>query len=165
MRDIGKNERISSVSIGGASQCGARRGGRGPTWSETMDSPRANVVSLRRRRFTVLRLLLFLVGTLQACWLSAAPGDQGDSLTQLSLEELGNIKVTSVSKEPEQVWKTPAAVYVITQDDILALGSHQPSRGAASRSGRGSGTRGFRSLVCGHSRLRGSAVQQAARVD
>jgi iron complex outermembrane recepter protein len=123
MCDTGKNEPISSVSIDGASQCGAPGRRRGPTWSETMNSPRANVVSLRRRRFTVLRLLLFLVGTLQACWLSAAPGDQGDSLTQLSLEELGNIKVTSVSKEPEQVWKTPAAIYVITQDEIRRSGA------------------------------------------
>jgi iron complex outermembrane receptor protein len=89
-----------------------------------MNSPRANVVSLRRRRrFRFLHFLLFTAGTFQACWLSAAPGDQADSLTQLSLEELGNIKVTSVSKEPEQVWKTPAAIYVITQDDIRRSGA------------------------------------------
>jgi len=37
---------------------------------------------------------------------------------QLTLEQLSNVEVTSVSKEPEQVWKTPAAIYVITHDQI-----------------------------------------------
>ena len=46
-----------------------------------------------------------------------------ERLTNLSLEELGNIKVTSVSKEPEQVRKTPAAIFVITQDDIRRSGA------------------------------------------
>src|ERR1043166_8712922 len=41
-----------------------------------------------------------------------------DSLKQLSLAELGSVEVTTTSKEPEQVWKTAAAVYVLTQDDI-----------------------------------------------
>jgi iron complex outermembrane receptor protein len=41
----------------------------------------------------------------------------------LSLEQLGNIGVTTASKEPEQVWKTPAAIYVITHDDIERSGA------------------------------------------
>ncbi|HUI84260.1 MAG TPA: TonB-dependent receptor [Candidatus Binatia bacterium] len=49
-----------------------------------------------------------------------AGGDQ--SLKNLSLEQLGNIQVTTVSKEPEEVWKTPAAVFVITQQDIQRSG-------------------------------------------
>ncbi len=48
---------------------------------------------------------------------------QQERLTELSLEQLGDIKVTSVSKEPEQVWKTPAAIFVITQDDIRRSGA------------------------------------------
>ena len=44
-------------------------------------------------------------------------------LTQIGLAELGNIKVTTVSKEPEEVWRTPAAIYVITQDDIRRSGA------------------------------------------
>ncbi|HUQ49081.1 MAG TPA: TonB-dependent receptor [Terriglobales bacterium] len=43
-------------------------------------------------------------------------------LKEMSLEQLGNIQVTTVSKEPEEVWKTPAAVYVITQEDIRRSG-------------------------------------------
>jgi iron complex outermembrane receptor protein len=41
----------------------------------------------------------------------------------MSLEELGNVEVTTVSKEPEQVWHTPAAIYVITQEDIRRSGA------------------------------------------
>ena len=39
-------------------------------------------------------------------------------LVQLSLEQLGNVEVTSASKEPEEVWQTPAAIYVLTSEDI-----------------------------------------------
>src|ERR1700733_12478049 len=42
---------------------------------------------------------------------------------QLTLEELGNVEVTTVSKEPEEVWKTAAAVYVITNEDIQRSGA------------------------------------------
>ncbi len=45
------------------------------------------------------------------------------SLKMMSLEQLGSIEVTTVSKEPEEVWKTPAAIYVITQDDIRRSGA------------------------------------------
>jgi iron complex outermembrane receptor protein len=45
-----------------------------------------------------------------------------DSLKGLSLEQLGNIEVTSVSKSPVSVARTAAAVYVITQQDIRRSG-------------------------------------------
>jgi iron complex outermembrane recepter protein len=53
------------------------------------------------------------------------PTDQDSNapLMQLSLAELGNVKVTTASKEPEEVWTTPAAVYVITQEDIRRSGA------------------------------------------
>jgi iron complex outermembrane receptor protein len=46
-----------------------------------------------------------------------------DRLAELSLAELGSIEVTTVSKEPEQVWRTPAAVFVLTQEDIRRSGA------------------------------------------
>ncbi len=49
--------------------------------------------------------------------------DEPEKLAHLSLEELGNIQVTSVSKEPESVRKTPAAIYVITESDIRRSGA------------------------------------------
>jgi iron complex outermembrane receptor protein len=44
-------------------------------------------------------------------------------LKELTLEQLGNVEVTTVSKEPEEVWKTAAAVYVITNEDIHRSGA------------------------------------------
>jgi iron complex outermembrane receptor protein len=61
-----------------------------------------------------------LIGMLLLAGLSQ--GSQ-ESLTKLTLEELGNIEVTTASKEPVEVWRTPAAVYVITQEDIRRSGA------------------------------------------
>ena len=52
-----------------------------------------------------------------------AENDSQQNLKQMSLEQLGEIEVTTVSKEPEQVWNTPAAIYVITQEDIQRSGA------------------------------------------
>jgi iron complex outermembrane receptor protein len=40
------------------------------------------------------------------------------NLAQASLEDLLNIQVTSVSKKEQKLSRTPAAVFVITQEDI-----------------------------------------------
>jgi iron complex outermembrane receptor protein len=45
-----------------------------------------------------------------------------DDLKRMSLEELLNVEVTTVSKLPEPAVRTPAAVYVITSDDIRRSG-------------------------------------------
>jgi iron complex outermembrane receptor protein len=44
------------------------------------------------------------------------------SLKGLSLEQLGNVEVTTASKAPVKVSRTPAAIYVISQDDIRRSG-------------------------------------------
>ncbi len=41
----------------------------------------------------------------------------------MTIEELGSLEVTTVSKEPEEVWNTPAAIYVITQEEIQRSGA------------------------------------------
>jgi len=46
-----------------------------------------------------------------------------EPLKQLSLAQLGSVEVTTTSKEPETVWRTPAAIYVITQEDIRRSGA------------------------------------------
>jgi iron complex outermembrane receptor protein len=46
-----------------------------------------------------------------------------DPLKQLSLAQLGEIEVTTRSKAPEQLRKTAAAIFVITQDDIRRSGA------------------------------------------
>lgn len=45
------------------------------------------------------------------------------SLKSLSLAQLGDVEITSVSKDPRQVLKTPAAIFVITQEDIRRSGA------------------------------------------
>lgn len=49
--------------------------------------------------------------------------DDSVPLQHLSLEQLGNVEVTTTSKEPEQVWRTPAAISVLTQEDIRRSGA------------------------------------------
>lgn len=45
------------------------------------------------------------------------------ALSEMSLQELGDIEVTTTSKTPEQLWQTPAAVFVLTKDDIRRSGA------------------------------------------
>jgi iron complex outermembrane recepter protein len=45
------------------------------------------------------------------------------TLKQFSLEELMDVKVTMVSRREESLFTSPAAVHVVTADDIRALGS------------------------------------------
>jgi len=44
-------------------------------------------------------------------------------LIHMSLSELGTIVVTTASKEPEEVWQSPSAIFVITQEDIRRSGA------------------------------------------
>ena len=46
-----------------------------------------------------------------------------DTLADFSLEELGNIQITSVSKRAERLSDAPASVFVITADDIRRSGA------------------------------------------
>ena len=46
-----------------------------------------------------------------------------EDLRNLSIADLSNLKVTTVSRRPEQVGRSPAAVYVITADDIRRSGA------------------------------------------
>jgi len=68
---------------------------------------------------------LLLVPSLALCLDGDADSSQAGNqpLKSLSLEQLGNIEVTTVNKEPEVVWKTPAAIFVITQQDIQRSGA------------------------------------------
>src|SRR5271156_6549458 len=45
------------------------------------------------------------------------------ALKQLSVEELMNLEVTSVSKQPEALLQAPAAIQVITGDEIRRSGA------------------------------------------
>jgi iron complex outermembrane receptor protein len=79
----------------------------------------------------VRRIALQLVlGSIIACAYSGisfcAPvqtTSSGRSLKELSLEELGSLEVTTYSKAPTGLWATPAAMVVITREDILRSGA------------------------------------------
>ncbi|MEZ4280374.1 MAG: TonB-dependent receptor [Myxococcota bacterium] len=52
------------------------------------------------------------------CFFAAAPAFGTDDLLELSLEDLMNVEVTSVSKKAESKHRTAAAITVITAEDI-----------------------------------------------
>jgi len=56
-------------------------------------------------------------------WVNLAGAAVSEDLTQLSLEDLMNIRVTSVSRKSQRLTDAPAAVFVITADDIRRSGS------------------------------------------
>jgi iron complex outermembrane receptor protein len=65
-----------------------------------------------------------------AAFAVASPGIAGaqqfasiSDLSRLSIEELANLEVESVSRRPEQLSEAPAAVFVITNDDIRRSGA------------------------------------------
>src|SRR5690349_6592174 len=86
-----------------------------------------NSLSLRRSlsRFVCLgaAVLLAAFSCLGFGSSSTAPADNQSSLKQLTLAQLGNVEVTTASRAPEQVWKTSAAIFVLTQDDIRRSGA------------------------------------------
>jgi iron complex outermembrane receptor protein len=79
-------------------------------------------------RFVTAILLAFLLSLFappQSCKAQALDGGQTaqGNLKQLSLEQLGDVEVTTVSKQPQQLQQTPAAIFVITQEDIRRSGA------------------------------------------
>src|SRR5665213_2094746 len=78
-----------------------------------------------RNHLLFFRLLLFFVIFLQ---MNDCAGQETDSLSssslkKLSLEQLMNIEVTSVSKHPERLEDVASAIQVITQEDIRNSGA------------------------------------------
>jgi iron complex outermembrane receptor protein len=70
-----------------------------------------------------------LIGTLFSGGISRASATDDDTgaavkkLKQLSIEDLMEIEVTSVSKRPEKLAETPSAIQVITDEDIRRSGA------------------------------------------
>jgi iron complex outermembrane recepter protein len=66
-----------------------------------------------RTRLTNYAGLLLLIVLLSSTCLAKQP-----DLTDLSLEDLANVKVTSVSRKTENLFGAPAAIFVLTGEDI-----------------------------------------------
>ena len=54
--------------------------------------------------------------------IAGATEAEADDFLQLSLEQLTDIEVTSVSKKSEKAFEAPAAIHVITGEDIKQSG-------------------------------------------
>src|SRR5260370_8115253 len=69
--------------------------------------------------------LVLLAGLVPVTWGDATDTSEATEgrLTQVSLEQLGQIEVTTASKRPVKVSQTPAAIYVVTQEDIRRSGA------------------------------------------
>ena len=81
------------------------------------------VEGIRARVVGGLALRICMLGAAAFC--SGAAWAQGklQDLDKLSLQDLGEVEVTSVAKKPEPLRDAPAAVYVITHDEIMRSGA------------------------------------------
>ena len=73
--------------------------------------------NLRRRasvRYLIAVPLALVVGTARPARAQTPPAD----LAVATLEDLMNIQITSASRKEQRAEDVPAAVYVITRDDI-----------------------------------------------
>jgi len=75
-----------------------------------------------RRRSTALVVLALLLATGLVRADDAQPAPEADDLTTLSLEDLVNLKVTTVSRKPERWWSAASGVDVVTGDEIRRAG-------------------------------------------
>jgi iron complex outermembrane receptor protein len=89
----------------------------------------ANFRMNKRAKFLPLRghltKLIFAAVCISVSMLSPASvhAQQADDLTAKSIEDLMNIQITSVSRKEEELSRTAAAVFVITQADIKNSGA------------------------------------------
>jgi iron complex outermembrane recepter protein len=98
-----------------------------PAWSRLL------VAAPRRRPGTRAAARALMVGALAfgSASFAAASGDapavaavaHASDLTALSLDELMNVKVSTVSRKPERWWSAPSGVDVVSGDDIRRAGA------------------------------------------
>ncbi|MBV6321243.1 TonB-dependent receptor plug domain-containing protein [Duganella violaceipulchra] len=70
------------------------------------------------------RLLPWWLGAGLCCWAAGAAAQQLPSqLSRMSIEELAEIPITSVSKKAESLGDAAAAVYIITAEDVRRSGA------------------------------------------
>jgi iron complex outermembrane receptor protein len=65
----------------------------------------------------------FTLGVVHATARASTAVEAPQALKKLSLEELFDLEVTTVSQKPESLSKTAAAVHVVTQDDLRRSGA------------------------------------------
>lgn len=83
---------------------------------------RERMAATPNKRFRA-RTSLLLLAALAPFGALAAPKTSVEDLRSLSIDELANLEITSVSKRTERLSQAPAAVYVITGEDIRRSGA------------------------------------------
>src|SRR5947208_14405246 len=68
-------------------------------------------------------LFLFLVLAVSARPARTQQRDSAEALKRLTLDQLMNVEVMSVSRRPKRLFETPSAIQVITQDEIRQSGA------------------------------------------
>ena len=79
-------------------------------------------VDKKEERINAARVCIATIAALAAFAANAQTGKPSD-LADLSLEELANLEVTSVSRRAERLSDAPASIFVITGDDIRRSGA------------------------------------------
>jgi iron complex outermembrane recepter protein len=112
--------RLSALKFAMSVQAPPNQPGIESAFAQSMGSSRWKVAAT-----SLFSVLFFSLSSVPPCWSQAEQSDQSSTsdLKQLTLEQLGTVEVTTASKEPEEVWNTPAAIYVITQEDIRRSGA------------------------------------------
>src|SRR6202158_127293 len=84
---------------------------------------RSSICRIAAANVFVLLLLVTLTHQMARAQAKQSNQNPPENLKQVSLEELGQIEVTTASKVPVKATRTPAAIYVITQEDIRRAGA------------------------------------------
>ena len=95
-------------------------------YSNVIDLVQSSAVG-PRMRYIPLLILATCVGVPMSLYGPRALGETdaaaGEDLTRLSLQDLANLEVTSVSKAAEGLQRASASIYVITHEDIMRCGA------------------------------------------
>src|SRR5712691_11148879 len=84
---------------------------------------RSSICRIAAANAFVLLLLVTLTDQMARAQAKQSNQNPPENLKQASLEQLGQIEVTTASKVPVKATRTPAAIYVITQEDIRRSGA------------------------------------------
>ena len=141
--------------------------------SWTRNEGQGGIAMGRRRVFDGRRMLiglLMMVSIYGLACRNALCAVESDSLSigalkHLSIEELMNLDVTSVSKQPEPYGRAPAAIQVITQNEIRRSGRIEHSGSAAAGGQSGRGAEEFPRLGHQRARIQHGSRQQASGHD
>src|SRR5437762_6402645 len=95
----------------------------GPFPRECLKWTRSEGGSMNSRSHPTCLLLLVLALTVAATAARAQQPDSLQALKRLTLDQLMNIEVTSVSRRAERLAQTASAIQVVTQEDIVRSGA------------------------------------------